>query len=158
MKEKILFVKEKDEPIPNYIKELNNCEVYNLEGITFSEKHINLIRHIRYKRYTILIASNVTSAHTMMITGPVKILINPVILDSQSAKEYEIEEKFNFYLDMCYDTQNEFDNFALFTNKEDTNIIKFKQLFRYPHLFVENNINLNNIINNINEIYKENAI
>lgn len=158
MKEKILYIKEKEELIPNYIEEFNNCEVYNLEGVTFSEKHTNLIRYIRYKKYTILIASNITSVHPMMITGPTKILINPVILDLQSAKKYKVEEKFDFYLDMCYDTQNEFDNFALFTNTKDTNIVKFNELFRFNHLFMVDTINLYNIIDRINKIYEENEI
>ena len=158
MKEKILYIKEKEELAPNYINELNNCEVYNLEGITFSEKHTNLIRYMRYKRYTFLIASGATSVHPMMITGPVKILINPIILDLQTAEEYKIREKFDFYLDMCYDTQNEFDNFALFTNNEDINIVKFKQLFRYNHLFIVNTINLCHVIEDINTTYKENKI
>lgn len=149
MCEKILYIKEKEEHLPNYVKELNNCEIYNLEGITFSEKHTNLIRYMRYKRYTFLIASGATSVHPMMITGPVKILINPVILDLQTAEEYKIREKFDFYLDMCYDTQNEFDNFAIFTNKEDANITKFNQLFRYNHLFIMDNISLDNIIEDI---------
>ena len=48
MKEKILYIKEKEELTPNYINELNNCEVYNLEGITFSEKHNNYLIYRKY--------------------------------------------------------------------------------------------------------------
>ena len=148
----ITYVTSDDTHIPDYIKDIEDAkiDIYKLHGNTPDDITNNLLTDLNaWSDY--VIAEGIDAVYPMMITGPIKILVNPIILDNNTAKKYDVEESFNYYMEEYKDEQNEFENFAIFTS--DTNCVKsFEELFYTEHYYIMPEINIEDVISNIQEI------
>lgn len=147
----ITYVTSDDTHIPNYIKNIKDAkiDIYKLHGNTPDDIINNLLTDLNiWSDY--VIAEGIDAIYPMMITGHIKILVNPIIFDDNTAKKYDIEAFFSYYMEDCKDVQNEFENFAVFAT--GNNYIKsFEDLFYKEHCYIMNELNIEDVISNIQQ-------